>query len=112
MLRVLAAASADIRQLPSERIGRRSFLIWGRLIRALGPQGSIVRKPGLLLYAIFLTAMIVSIVPLSMLLRVLVRPLLAGRMRAQKQYFEQPSGSGTEAMHGRDRKSTRLNSSH
>lgn len=100
MLRGLGAASADVRLLPSERIGRRSFLIWGRLIRALGPQGSALRKPALLLYALFLTIMIVSIVPLTMLLRMLLRPFAASRMRAEKQYFEQPSGSATDAMHG------------
>lgn len=100
MLRGLGAASADMRLLPSERIGRRSFLIWGRLIRALGPQGAALRKPALALYALFLAAMIVSIVPVTMLLRMLLRPFAASRMRVQKQYFEQPSGSGTDAMHG------------
>ncbi|WP_020648841.1 hypothetical protein [Solimonas variicoloris] len=98
VLRGLGAVKADVRLLPSERIGRRSFQIWGRLIRALGPQGSWRRRPVLLVYAAFLIAMIVTIVPVTMLLRAALRPLTAERQRAQKAYFEQPSGSGTELL--------------
>lgn len=94
----LGASQADIRLLPSERIGRRSFQIWGRLIRALGQQGSFARKPVLVFYAAFLVTMIVTIVPLTMVLRAMLRPLTARRAAAQKTYFEQPSGSGTELM--------------
>lgn len=65
----LAAATPDLRMLPSERIGRRSFQIWGGLIRALGPQGAWQRKPVLLVYALFLVTMILTVVPTTMLLR-------------------------------------------
>ncbi|WP_028079563.1 hypothetical protein [Solimonas soli] len=101
VLRGLGAAQADMRLLPSEKIGRRSFQIWGRLIRALGPQGSAARKPALLVYAAFLVTMILTVVPLTMLLRAALRPLAARRLRAQKDYFEQPSGSGTERLAAR-----------
>lgn len=98
MLTGLAAAEADVRLVPSERIGRRSFSIWGRLIRAVGPPGSARRKPVLAVYVLFLLAMIVTVVPLTMLLRALLRPLSRTRQAAQKRYFEQPSGSGRERL--------------
>lgn len=63
------AAVPDLRLLPSEKIGRRSFQIWGRMIRALGPQGAWQRRPLLAVYALFLVLMIVTVVPLTMLLR-------------------------------------------
>ncbi|MFT4046859.1 MAG: dialkylresorcinol condensing enzyme [Solimonas sp.] len=82
VLRGLGAAPADMRLLASEKIGRRSFAIWGRLVRALGPQGSVARQPVLLVYAAFLVTMIATVVPLSMVLRAALRPLAARRMRA------------------------------
>lgn len=96
----LAAVESDTRLVASERIGRRSFFIWGRLIRAIGPRGSWRRRPVLALYVAFLVTMIVTVVPLSLLLRALLRPLAARRMAAQKRYFEAPSGSGRERMAG------------
>lgn len=98
VLRGLGAVRADLRLLPSERIGRRSFQIWGRLIRAIGPQASARRKPVLLIYVAFLVTMIVTVVPVTMLLRAALRPLAARRLQAQKDYFELPSGSGTDLL--------------
>ena len=97
-LQGLGAVKADTRLVPSERIGRRSFFIWGKLIRAIGPQGSVRRRPVLLIYVLFLVTMIVTIVPVTLLLRALLRPLARRRLAAQKQYFEQPSGSGRERL--------------
>lgn len=94
----LQAATADDRLVASERIGTRSFFIWGKLVRLAGGQGAPLRKIILLIYVAFLVAMIVTIVPLTMLLRVLLRPLLMARLQKEKQYFEQPSGSGSERM--------------
>lgn len=67
----LNAAVPDLRLLPSEKIGRRSFQIWGAMIRALGPQGAWQRRPLLAIYALFLVLMIVTVVPVTMLLRAL-----------------------------------------
>lgn len=98
VLRGLQAATADDRLIASERIGTRSFHIWGKLVRIAGGQGAPLRKIILMIYVVFLVTMIVTIVPLTMLLRVLLRPLLMGRLQKAKQYFEQPSGSGSERM--------------
>lgn len=100
VLRGLGAVDADTRLVPSERIGRRSFFIWGKLIRALGPQGSVQRRPVLLIYVLFLVTMIVTVVPVTLLLRALLRPLARRRLADQKAYFEQPSGSGRERLSG------------
>ncbi|TJY62316.1 dialkylresorcinol condensing enzyme [Sinimarinibacterium sp. CAU 1509] len=89
----LGAVDADVRLVPSEKIGRRSFYLWGKLIRACGKPGAAARKPALALYAVFLVLMIVTVVPVTMLLRALLRPLTRRRQAAQKAYFEQPSGS-------------------
>ena len=94
----LQAATADDRLIASERIGSRSFFVWGKLVRLAGPQGAGARKLVLSLYVVFLVAMIVTVVPISMLLRALLRPLLASRLQRAKTYFELPSGSGAERM--------------
>ncbi|MEW6166697.1 MAG: dialkylresorcinol condensing enzyme [Pseudomonadota bacterium] len=98
VLNGLGAVEANVRLVPSEMIGRRSFRVWGRLLRALGPQGSRARRPVLAIYAAFLVTMIVTVVPVTMLLRTLLGPLAARRLAAQKAYFEQPSGSGRERL--------------
>ena len=57
-----------------------------------------MRRPVLAVYVLFLVAMIVSVVPLSLLLRTLLKPLLRARLSAQAARYERPSGSGTERM--------------
>ncbi len=98
LLHGLEAAVVDIRLIPSERIGRRSFMIWGKLLRRLGPPGTAARRIALRAYIVFLLTLIITVVPMSMLLRTLLRPLLRRKLMAQKAYFEQPSGSGTQRM--------------
>lgn len=92
----LQAVTVDDRLIASERIGRRSFVIWGRLVRAAGGQGTLARRAVLMVYIVFLVAMILTVVPVTMALRALLRPLLAQRLARLKQDYEQPSGSGSE----------------
>lgn len=94
----LGAVRVDDRLLASERIGQRSFRIWGRLLRRIGGPGSPRRKPVLAVYVVFLIAMIVIVVPPSMLIRTLLRPFQSRRMARERAYYEQPSGSGTERL--------------
>lgn len=98
VLQGLGAVEANVRLIPSEKIGRRSFQIWGRLVRAAGPQGSPRRLPVLLIYVVFLITMIVTVVPVTMTLRTLLRPLMARKLAQQKRQFELPSGSGRERL--------------
>lgn len=94
----LVAARVDTALLASEKIGRRSFRVWGKLVRAAGVPGAPLRRPVLGAYVVFLIAMIVTVVPVSLLLRALLRPLMRERLAAQAAAYEQPSGSGDERM--------------
>lgn len=98
LLSGLRAVEADPRLLSSERAGTRSFRIWGKLLRAAGPPGAPLRRPLLMAYLLFLILMILTVVPISLLLQRLLRPLLARRLASLKHQFEQPSGSGSERL--------------
>jgi hypothetical protein len=92
MLRGLGAVRVDEKLIASERVGTRSFHLWGRLIRALGPQGSVSRKIGLIVYVAFLICLILTVVPFSALLKKLLSPLRQEKIRREKAYFAAPSG--------------------
>ncbi|MGQ9427512.1 dialkylresorcinol condensing enzyme [Gilvimarinus sp. F26214L] len=98
MLAGLGAVSVNERLIASEQIAHRSFRIWGRLLRAIGPQQSVLRKCVLVLYVLFLVMMILTVVPLSALLKRLFAPLLSRRTAAQKLYFAAPSGEATDRL--------------
>ncbi|MEN9974213.1 MAG: hypothetical protein RLZZ282_219 [Verrucomicrobiota bacterium] len=94
----LQAVEVDPRLWLSERAGTRSFFLWGKLVRWAGGPGAWARKPILLLYLIFLLTLIITVVPVSLVLQALLRPLLRERLAGLKQRFEQPSGSGNERL--------------
>jgi len=96
MLTGLKAVTADISLIKSEKIGYRSFRIWGKLIRKVGQSGDPWRKPVLVIYILFLILMIVTVVPVNMLLKRLFALISKNKQEEMKLYFEQPSGSGTE----------------
>jgi hypothetical protein len=92
MLAGLGAARVDPTLIFSERAARRAFGVWARVIRLGGPQGSAGRLPLLAVFSVYLVAMVLVIVPPSLLLQRLLRPLLARRLELQRAYFELPSG--------------------
>lgn len=98
LLAGLKAVEANPHLLISEKAGTRSFYLWGALLRAVGKPGQLRRRPFLLMYVIFLIALILSIVPLSLLLQAILRPFMQRRFAAIKHKFETPSGSGSERM--------------
>ena len=98
LLTGLQAVQANPRLLVSERAGTRSFFVFGKLIRLAGGPGSLRRAPLVLAYIFFLLALILTVVPLSLLVQALIRPLLGNFLAARKAYFELPSGSGTERL--------------
>ncbi len=98
LLSGLKAVEADISKIQSEKIGYRSFKIWGKLLRKVGKQHDTKRKPVLLIYFAFLICMIVTVVPISILLKRISAPFLADKHAKMKSYYELPSGSGTERM--------------
>ena len=92
MLAGLGAARVDPRLIFSERAARRAFSAWSRLIRVGGAPGSIARLPMLALFSVYLVAMILTIVPTSLLVQRITRPLFAARLRSLQAYYELPSG--------------------
>jgi hypothetical protein len=98
LLAGLGACKVDTALVASERIGIRSFRIWGRALRALGPPGAPARRVLLFFYLLFLVAAIVTIVPISMLLRRVLAPLLGARLEQTRRAYEAPSGSGVERL--------------
>ena len=67
MLAGVGAAAVDKRLILSERAGRRAFAVWARLIRLAGPAGAWTRLPLLALFCAYLVAMILVVVPPSLL---------------------------------------------
>src|SRR5258708_3497154 len=85
-------ARVDPCLLFSERAGSRAFALGSPLIGRGGEPGSATRVPLLALFCVYLVAMILTVVPASLLAQRLLRPLLARRLESRKAYFELPSG--------------------
>jgi hypothetical protein len=98
LLSGLGAVKVNPGYIAGEKIAHRSFLLWGRLLRSIGGPGSIVRRAVLLVYVIFLVSMILTVVPLGILVRVLLRPLMTRHMDEEVARLERPSGSSAERM--------------
>jgi hypothetical protein len=84
--------------IAGEKIAHRSFMIWGRLLRAIGRPGNLLRRMVLILYIAFLVTMILTVMPVSILVRALLRPLLKRRLDAEVARLEAPSGSSTDRL--------------
>ncbi len=92
MLQGLGAVKVNEKLIASERIGARSFYLWSRLLRALGEPDSRLRGLGLLIYIVFLLFMIVTVVPITAVLKKLLSPLTKHRIARERAYFAEPSG--------------------
>lgn len=95
MLTGLGAVAINPRMIASEKIALRSFRIWGKLLRTLGDQQSLQRKCVLFFYVIFLVTLILTVVPISAVIKRLLTPLTRERVRLQRNYFAAPSGEDT-----------------
>ncbi len=98
MLEGLGAVNINERLIASERIATRSFRIWGGLLRLLGKPGKLLRRSVLVLYIIFLITLILTVIPVSAVIKRLLAPLTQKRIASQRQYFSAPSGEGMEHM--------------
>ena len=92
LLQGLGAVRVNTALIGTERAARRGFRLWGRLLRALGPQGDWKRQIALVFYVAWLVTAILILLPLGYLLRALLGPLMRARLEAQRAYFAAPSG--------------------
>lgn len=92
MLENLQAVVVNERLIASEKIAKRSFMIWGKLLRAIGAPSSPLRRTVLCLYIVFLVLMILTVVPVSALIKRLFSPFTRVRIAQQRRYFALPSG--------------------
>ena len=88
----LQAVKINEKLIISEKVGHRSFKVWGKLLMLLGPQNSLRRYFGLCFYFTFLFALIVTVVPITALIIKLVSPIFSKQLAKQKAYYAQPSG--------------------
>ncbi len=102
MLTGLGAVKINERLIASERIAHRSFYIWGRLLRGLGRPGGRMRRALLVFYVMFLVSMIVTVVPLSAIIKRLIAPLTRRHVERQRNYFAAPSGESMELVETTD----------
>jgi hypothetical protein len=88
----LGAVKINESLVASEPIVRRSFRAWGGLLRLLGRRESIPRRLVLVLYVLFLITLILTVVPISAVIKALLRPLTRARTQRQRAYYAAPSG--------------------
>jgi hypothetical protein len=92
LLSELNAVNVNGKLISSEKIARRSFMIWSRLIKKAGLPGSRGRKVVITVYVIFLLFMVLSVVPLNLLLRKLIYPFRKEAIDRAVAGYELPSG--------------------
>lgn len=97
LLAGLAAAKVNPLTMLGERIGSRSFHIWGRIVRLFGKPGALARKPVLAIYVVFLIGAIVCVLPITMTLAA-IAARLSSKVNAAARDLEGPSGAGIERM--------------
>lgn len=93
LLQGLKAVEVDIKLIKSEKIGNKSFLIWGKLIRKIGNFGDKKRRIVVMLYLVFLILMILIVVPINIVVQTILRKLNKNSILKQKEFYELPSGS-------------------
>jgi hypothetical protein len=100
MLSDLGAVTVFEGLMDSEKVARKSFLIWGRLLRACGKPGAPLRSLVLGVYVLFLFTLIITVVPLLAVIKSLIKPLAKARIANQRAYYAQPSGEGRALLAG------------
>lgn len=96
MLEGLGAVHVRESLIESEKAIKRSFRLWGALIRSAGKPSSPLRLLLVCLYVVFLFLVIVTVVPLLAIIKAVLKPLTRKAIGRQRAYFAAPSG---ESMH-------------
>lgn len=88
----LGAVHIKEKTIASELMAHRSFLVWGKILRAAGDQDSTGRRLAIHIYVVFLVTLILTLVPVSALIKKLLSPFTQTRIAKQKEYYSFPSG--------------------
>lgn len=88
----MSAVKIDEKLMMSEKVGHRSFYLWGKLLLKCGQISPRFRQGMLYFYIVFLVLLILTVVPISALIKRLLKPLLKEKLNRQKRYFAAPSG--------------------
>ncbi len=97
LLTGLGAVTVNERLIASERIGHRSFRLWGRLFLSLGGPESVLRRIVLVVYVVFLAAMILTVAPITAVIKRWLAPRMRERIARQHAYFASPSGEANDS---------------
>ncbi len=92
MLRGMQAVRVNERLILSEKFAQRSFHVWGALLLFLGRVAPWLRQLVLCLYIVFLVLIILTVVPISALVKAALAPWMNRSIQRQKDYFSWPSG--------------------
>jgi len=96
MLSGLGAVTVNPGLISVEMVARRSFRMWGKLLRSCGKPGATLRRTVLGFYVVFLVTIILTIVPVVFVLKTLIAPLTRNHIARQREYLAAPSGESME----------------
>jgi hypothetical protein len=92
LLQGLGAVRINDKLIGSEVVAKRSFKLWGGLLRAIGKPSNPLRVLVLGVYVLFLITLILTVVPLLAVIKKLLSPLTRAKIAKQRAYYAAPSG--------------------
>jgi hypothetical protein len=84
--------------IESEKTIKRSFRLWGALLRSLGKPDALARQFVILLYFLFLFLVIITVVPILAVIKMILKPLAKASIAKQREYFAAPSGESSQLL--------------
>jgi hypothetical protein len=98
LFRGLGAVRVDPNIIKQEKAAYGNFLVWGKIMKAVGKQGELKRLPFLVLFMLYLSMLILISFPVSLILHIIINPLRKKALLKELRYYEEPSGSSTEKL--------------
>ncbi|MBU0568272.1 hypothetical protein KJ693_05385 [bacterium] len=92
LLKGLEAIKVDVHQVIPELLGRPLFNRWAKIVRASGRPGSLRRRPAVYLFIVFLVLAITLSIPMGLVLRPLIHPLIRKKLEPYVYRLKSPSG--------------------
>jgi hypothetical protein len=98
MLTGLGAVHVREGLIESEKTIKRSFRLWGALLRSLGKPDALARQFVILIYFLFLFIVILTVVPILAVIKMILKPLAKAGIAKQREYFAAPSGESSQLL--------------